>query len=125
MNVFQESIDNHGIYLWIEKESDDFKNSIARIQSPIYQNSRSDCSLRFRYFISGDLNKDYVTPAIHPVGSETEILLDYLTVTDEWRDHEIGIGRRRGQFQVMRDFTSSLTYDNLTCVLDCLSERKK
>ena len=96
----QENIDNHGVYLWIEKESSDFKNSIARIESPNYQNSASDCYLRFRYFISGDLNNDYVKPSLHPVGSETEIVLDYLTVTDEWRDHEIGLGRRRGQFQV-------------------------
>ena len=86
--------------MWIQKDSSDFKNSMARIVSPIYQNSRSDCKMRFKYFISGNLNGDYLKANIHPVGSETPIVLDYLTLTEEWRNHEVGIGRRRGQFQV-------------------------
>ena len=39
-------------------------------------------------------------PAIYPDGAETEIILDYLTLTDEWIHHIIGIGRRRGPFEV-------------------------
>ena len=39
-------------------------------------------------------------PAIYPDGAETEIILDYLTLTDEWIHHKIGIGRRRGPFEV-------------------------
>ena len=102
MSLFQSQISNaeDGVYLWIQKTSDDFKNSVARITSPIYQNSRADCTLRFRYIIKGNLNNDFVKVAIHPVGSQSDIFLDYLTLTEEWKDIEIGIGRRRGEFQV-------------------------
>ena len=95
------NIANNGMFLWIQKDSSDFKNSMARIVSPIYQNSRSNCILRFKYFISGNLNGDYLKVNIHPLGSETPIVLDYLTLDEEWLHHEIGIGRRRGQFQVI------------------------
>ena len=103
LSLFQSQISNeeNAVYLWIFKESDDFKDSVARIASPIYQNSRADCTLRFRYLIKGNLNNDYVKVAIHPVGSQSDIFLDYLTLTEEWKDKEIGIGRRRGEFQVM------------------------
>ena len=93
-------INNGGVFLWIEKDTDDFKNSEARIKSPIYQNSASDCTLEFRYFIGGSFANDSLQPAIFPDGAETEIVLDYLSLTDEWRHHSIGIGRRRGQFEV-------------------------
>ena len=46
-------IDHGGVFLWIDKDSDDFKKSVARIKSPIYQNSKSDCTLEFRYYIGG------------------------------------------------------------------------
>ena len=93
-------IGNGGVFLWIEKDTDDFKNSEARIKSPIYQNSASDCTLEFRYFIGGSFSNDSLQPAIYPDGAETEIILDYLSLTDEWKHHSIGLGRRRGKFEV-------------------------
>ena len=98
------NLEHNGVFLWIEKDNNDFKNSIARIVSPIYQNSQSNCTLRFKYFIAGNLNGEYLKPSIHPVGAEFPITLDFLSVTDEWKEHEIGIGRRRGQFQVQKTF---------------------
>ena len=95
-----QDIGNPSNFLWIQKNNDDVKNSIARIVSPIYQNSRSDCTLRFRYYISGNLNNKFIKPALHPVGSEVEIVLDYLRNNNAWKSYEIGIGRRRGEFQV-------------------------
>ena len=99
-SIFQDVGGRNGVYLWIQKDSDDFAESTARIVSPIYRNSGSNCKLRFQYYISGNMNNDYVKPSIHPVGSEMPIVMDYLTVNEEWKPHEIGIGRKRGQFQV-------------------------
>ena len=101
-SIFQDVGGRNGVYLWIQKDSDDFIESTARIVSPIYRNSGSNCKLRFQYYISGNMNNDYVKPSIHPVGSEMPIVMDYLTVNEEWKPHEIGIGRKRGQFQVCK-----------------------
>ena len=46
-------LDHGGVFLWIDKDSEDFKNSVARIKSPIYRNSNSNCTLEFRYYIGG------------------------------------------------------------------------
>ena len=103
------------MYLWIQKDSDDFAESTARIVSPIYRNSGSNCKLRFQYYISGNMNNDYVKPSIHPVGSEMPIVMDYLTVNEEWKPHEIGIGRKRGQFQVCK----CVQYNNIYYYVCC------
>ena len=101
MILFKVDINNLGKYLWIQKNNEDFKTSTARIVSPIYQNSRSDCTLRFRYYAKGGLNGQFIKPVVHPEGSEVDIVLDYLGNSGGWKDYEIGIGRRRGQFQVL------------------------
>ena len=84
----------------IQKKSEEFQNSVARISSPTYRNTRSDCKIRFRYYISGDIGNYFIKPAIHPVGAEKDIMLDFLSANDEWLVKEISIGRRRGDFQV-------------------------
>ena len=125
-SIFQDVGGRNGVYLWIQKDSDDFIESTARIVSPIYRNSGSNCKLRFQYYISGNMNNDYVKPSIHPVGSEMPIVMDYLTVNEEWKPHEIGIGRKRGQFQVCKYVQYILIY--IKCTLwfsDCFPEKPK
>ena len=95
-----QNVNREGKYLWIEK-SENFQTSIARISSPTYQNSRSDCTLRFSYYISGNLGNYFIKPALHPVGAEKDIMLDFLSADDEWKTKTITIGRRRGAFQVI------------------------
>ena len=55
-SMIEVNLGNGGVFLWIDKDSEDFKESRARIKSPIYQNSKSDCTLEFRYLIGGGFN---------------------------------------------------------------------
>ena len=96
------NIDRNGKYLWIQKPEagTEFNNSTARISSSSYRNSRSDCSLRFWYYIGAGFDNHFIKPAIHPDGAEKDIFLDFLGASVEWKTKTISIGRRRGVFQV-------------------------
>ena len=93
---------NEGKFLWIQKKGAGWKTSTAYTLSPTYQNTKAGCTLRFRYFISGNLDGWYVKPVVHQVGTNPskDIQLDFLSLTDEWKVKEISLGRRREGFQV-------------------------
>ena len=106
-----QNIGRAGKYLWIEKSGEDFETSIARISSPTYRNSRSDCTIRFWYYIAGDLGAYFIKPAIHPDGAEKDIMLDFMAMTEDWKIKTITIGRRRGAFQVI--FYKTVIFETL------------
>ena len=101
-----QDIQRGGKYLWIEKRSEEFQTSMARIVSPTYQNTRADCVVRFWYYINGNLGNYYIKPALHPIGADMDIMLDFLSEDLEWKTKTISIGRRRGPFQVLVIFNS-------------------
>ena len=85
----------------IQKKSEEFQNSVARISSSTYRNTRSDCKIRFRYYISGDIGNYFIKPAIHPVGAEKDIMLDFLSATTSkifFNENENVFSSKQNQF---------------------------
>ena len=104
----QTDLTNHpiprqGKFLWISKNHDSIEDALARIHSPLYQNSGEGCSLIFWYYIAGDIGPAYLKPLVHIVEEAKDIVLDHLGVNNEWTSMEVQLGRRRGKFEVGHD----------------------
>lgn len=95
-----------GKFLYVKAKEGNIKQGAATIQSPMYQDSNTDCSLHFHIYLSGPDN-----PTILPVFELIEqscdeciIVLDRIDkeviVEGSWSKVEIGIGRHTEVFSV-------------------------
>ena len=45
------TVDRAGKFLWVAKLGESTERALARVHSPVYQNSRADCSAMFYYIV--------------------------------------------------------------------------
>ena len=72
-----------GTFLYTSQEGGtEAEGSMARIHSPMYQNSRASCLLSFYYYVHGLSGNTFFKPGLHSLYPTEEIVLDYLGNTN-------------------------------------------
>ena len=89
-------------FLFLEK-AEIFKYAMDMIKSPIYQNSNTDCTLKFDYYIVGDLGGSSLEVAFY--GDDVITPFDFLHSESKtegiFLSRAIGLGRRKERIQVL------------------------
>ena len=93
-----------GKFLYVKPKTGDVKQGSASIQSPMYQDSNTDCALVFNIYISG-ANNPTVLPVLELVQHDCDHCITFLDKLDNdvivegsWSEVKIGLGRHTDIF---------------------------